>query len=301
MRTISLIAAIFCLTACANAAPEPTRQPSSPSPASDAIEINVDVDGTQRSLILLPPKPTRALHEPLVMIFHGGGGSAKHMQGRSADLANDLVQRGYAVAFMNGSTRLNRDKLRTWNADYCCAYALKQDIDEPAYVNAALDAIAGHIRLDVDRVFLMGHSNGAMLSYRIADELAIRPRGLIIISGGMFDDQPDIPSGTSVLAFHAVDDETLSFAGSSDDKSDRFRTAPHKPFDAVETFLANDLSCDPARITRPANGTTIRNRACAAGAHLEIIRSDTGGHRWPQEITGFDLQSEIVDFVERQK
>ena len=178
--------------------------------------LSVKVDGKERKALIEAPLTPSASPVPLVLIFHGGGGSADRMQEVSQSLSRQLRANGYMVAFMNGSARRRTRNLRTWNGDHCCAYAAHKHIDDAAFVNAFIDEIAAYADVDMNRIFLLGHSNGAMVSYRIASKLDFDPAGLVIISGAMFDDQPQLPPTTSVLAIHTKDDETLSFDGDGD-------------------------------------------------------------------------------------
>ena len=69
--------------------------------------------GVEREIVLrAQPMNTP---QPLVLIFHGGGGSAQFMARRSSSFAGLLLRQGYAVAFMNGSSRRDGQNLRTWN------------------------------------------------------------------------------------------------------------------------------------------------------------------------------------------
>jgi len=143
-----LTAAFACLLFAAPAKPE---------------TLTVSAAGTQREAILYAPDAATG-PRPVVLVFHGGGGGADWMTNKSARLTRTLTGAGYAVVYMNGSTKRRTEKLRTWNAVHCCAYAARAKINEAAYADAVLDAL--DVRLDIDRtrIFLMGHSNGAMLS-----------------------------------------------------------------------------------------------------------------------------------------
>lgn len=120
--------------------------------------------GVEREIVLrAQPMNTP---QPLVLIFHGGGGSAQFMARRSGSFAGLLLRQGYAVAFMNGSSRRDGQNLRTWNGGHCCAYAMTTKIDEADYIDQAVTVIAAQAPIDRSRIFLIGHSNGGMIAYR---------------------------------------------------------------------------------------------------------------------------------------
>lgn len=254
-----------------------------------------------RDLILYAPEDSRG-PVPLVMVFHGGGGGADWMAGKSRTLTRTLTEAGYAVAYMNGSSRRDGDNLRTWNAAHCCAYAQRRKIDEAAYADAAIEALDRKLGIDRSRVFLAGHSNGAMLSYRLASAMKVTPRAIASISGAIFADQPAIPARTSIFMYHTKDDEVLSYSGNPDDKAERWRTAPHLGFLKAEAKLSELKTCGPAKANSPAKGLTSTTRACTGGSVLIGVTAETGGHEWaPSAPAGSSLEQTLVEFFDSQR
>lgn len=259
--------------------------------------LNIRVDRTDRKVLIEAPITPTSGPVPLVLVFHGGGGSADYMRGVSQSLSRQLRANGYMVAYLNGSGRGRSKNLRTWNADHCCAYAARKKTDDAAFASAFVDEIRNYAEIDMNRIFLLGHSNGAMVSYRIAPRLNFIPAGLVIISGAMFADQPALPPQTSVLAIHTKDDESLSFTGDGD-RTERFRTDPILPFETVGQRLLEDQQCGPAASSRPASGTMLIQASCAAGSEVALLVADKGGHKWPKEIPGLDLEAAIISFMD---
>ena len=128
----SLACAFVIATGCASAAPAaPVR--------GETLSVQAGRD-TREVILYAPAKADGPV--PVVLIFHGGGGGADWMAGKSRDLTRTLTSAGYAVSFMNGSSRRGGDNLRTWNAVHCSAFAQRNKIDETAYADAAIEAIA---------------------------------------------------------------------------------------------------------------------------------------------------------------
>ncbi|MDF1679353.1 hypothetical protein [Ponticaulis sp.] len=267
---------------------------------AESFTLEFDVDGTSRNAIIQMPEGAGDGPYPLIMIFHGGGGSAHRMQRVSEDFARSLNYGGYVVAFMNGTARRNTRNLRTWNADHCCAYAADEHIDDAAYVNAVYAALTARTPIIEDEIYLFGHSNGAMLSYRIASDLSFTPDALVIVSGAMFEDQPTLPRGTSILAIHTRDDETLSFSGDGD-RSARHRTAPILAFDDVRDRLEAMQSCGDRETNTQLNATLITGAACENGGRVVTLVSDEGGHAWPKDLPGVHLDGFILGFLRGER
>ena len=270
---------------------------SSAAPAHAAPEtLSVKAGKAERELILNAPASTRR-PVPVVLVFHGGGGGADWMAAKSRTLTRTFTEAGYAVVYTDGSSRRNGDKLRTWNAGHCCAYAQRRKIDEAAYINAAVDLLDQRIGIDRSRIFLVGHSNGAMLTYRVAGQMKDAPRAIAPVSGAIFADQPAIPARTSIFMYHARNDEVLSYSGNPDDKAERWRTAPHLGFVEAEARLAGMKSCGaPATLATDA-GLTVTRRPCAAGTVLMATTSETGGHEWASRpASGYQIEAALLSF-----
>lgn len=270
-------------------------------PALAAPEtITVSTGKAKREFILHAPAPSGE-PSPVVLVFHGGGGSAEWMANRSADLTRTLTRAGYAVVYMNGSTKRRTDKLRTWNAVHCCAYAAKAKINEAAYADAVIDALGARLDIDRTRIFLMGHSNGAMLSFRLAVQMKTAPRAIAPVSGAIFADQPSLPARTSVFMYHAVDDEVLSYDGNPDDKAERWRTAPHVGFLKAEVKLAEMKGCAAAVLSPATPGVTITTRTCTGASSLTAITALSGGHEWPARPAAYDIEDALLTFFDSQR
>lgn len=285
----TLIFSCFLLGGVAAAAP-------GPSPKAETVSVKAGKD--QREFILYAPQDTRR-DVPVVLVFHGGGGGAEWMASKSRKLTRTFTEAGYAVVYMDGSSRRDGEKLRTWNAAHCCAYAQRQNIDEAAYINAAVDALDRKIGIDRTRIFLAGHSNGAMLSYRVAGQMKDAPRAIAPISGAIFADQPTLPARTSIFMYHAKDDEVLSYSGNPDDKAERWRTAPHLGFEKAEAELARLKTCGAPAIASPAPGLTETRRPCAGGSTLLALSAETGGHEWASKAAaGYEIERAMLAFFE---
>jgi polyhydroxybutyrate depolymerase len=276
------------------AAPSPAR-----TPLPQAETITVSAGRTARDAVVY--KPARTGDTPVVLVFHGGGGSAGWMTKKSRDLTRTLTDAGYIVVYMNGSSRRGTEKRRTWNAVHCCAYAARARVDDTAYADAVVDTLDTRLGIDRTRVFLAGHSNGAMLSYRLAGAMKTAPRAIATFSGAIFADQPAIPARTSIFMYHAVDDAVLSYDGHPDDKAERWRTAPHVGFFDAEARLAAMKACSRADAVTAAGSAEITRRRCDGASELVAVTGLSGGHDWPSRPPGYAIEEALLDFFERQR
>ena len=166
-------------------------------------------DGRSRSYIVhVPPKALAPA--PLVVSLHGGGGNAESQQKYSR--MDALADReGFVVAYPDGTGRL-QTKLLTWNAGTCCGSAARENVDDVGFIAALLDDLAARTAIDPKRVYATGHSNGAMMAYRLAAELPGRFAAIAPVAGAMvYSGVPQEP--VPILHIHSVDDPRALYGG----------------------------------------------------------------------------------------
>ncbi|MBI4254273.1 MAG: alpha/beta fold hydrolase, partial [Candidatus Rokubacteria bacterium] len=143
---------------------------TAPAGAEDR-DLTLTVGGQPRTYRLhLPPRARERGPLPVVVAFHGGGGNAAGFKAY-AGLDALADREGFVVVYPDGSGRLGR-RLLTWNAGTCCGAAAAQNVDDVGFVLALLRDLARDLPLDPARVYATGHSNGAMMAYRLAIEAA---------------------------------------------------------------------------------------------------------------------------------
>jgi polyhydroxybutyrate depolymerase len=164
----------------ADAGPAPSGSSASPAPSSRPYGLH------------LPAAWDRAHPAPLVLFFHGYGGTGAtaaallHLQ----DLSD---ARGFVLAFPDGT--LDRQARRFWNATNACCDFEGRQVDDVAYASWIIDDVAGKVPIDRKRVYAMGHSNGGFLALRLACDLAPRIAAAVSLAGaGWKDDRRCQPS-----------------------------------------------------------------------------------------------------------
>ena len=123
-------------------------------------------------------------HHPAVILVHGSGpndrdetiGPNKPFR----DIAWGLASRGIVVLRYDKRTKVHAQKFLTGGATLKPITVREETMDDAGY---ALDWLRERREVDARRIFLLGHSLGAMLAPRIASD---RPgfAGLILLAGG---------------------------------------------------------------------------------------------------------------------
>ncbi len=182
---------------------------------------HIVVDGRNRSfLIRLPENYSLDQQYPLVLAFHGGGGNAKLLESRSGltDIANEA---GFIVCYPNGNGRVDYHYL-TWNAGYCCAYALEQNIDDVNFVRELILHLENQYSIDSNRIYATGMSNGGILTHRLGAEMSERFAAIAPVAGsiGGYESRvselylpPTPPSPLPVFIIHGIADTHVAYEG----------------------------------------------------------------------------------------
>ncbi len=128
--------------------------------------------------------------------------------------------------------------------------------------------------MDPNRVYLMGHSNGGFMSFRMACEASASFTALVSLAGGTWLDpnlcQPNTPA-VSVLVVHGTADETVAYEGAIFESMDTAYGYPG----AVELSQrsAATAGCDP-ETTTPLG--TVDLIPSIDGEETEMVSYQTG-------------------------
>lgn len=235
--------------------------------------------GRDRSyLVDLPPRYASRGPLPVVLDFHGGGGSPSGARTQTG-FSTLGAKAGAIVVYPAGSGRFSDERLLTWNTGSCCGYAESANIDEAAFIRALLDTLERTYPIDRNRVFATGLSNGGMMSYLVACRLADRIAAIAVVSGELsMDCNPSRP--VSVLIIHGTADENLPYNGGAGRKAlDKHEVRPVSF--AVDSWKKFDR-CPDAALTSAHDGVTHSSWSpCADGTAVELYKIESGGHAWP--------------------
>ncbi|MEO0445550.1 MAG: hypothetical protein AAF191_05675, partial [Verrucomicrobiota bacterium] len=188
-------------------------EPSSPKavvpPASDApLEAGertrtVTVGQVDRRYLVYVPETYDAEEAtPVVLAFHGGGGNPQSMVAIS-QLSGKAEEEGFLLVFPYGSGQ-DPDRFLTFNGGDCCGYAMQNEVDDVGYVRALLDDLAKVAQVDAGAVFATGLSNGGIMAYRLAAELADRIAAIAPVGGPLMRDAVSPSQPVAVMHFAAL-------------------------------------------------------------------------------------------------
>jgi polyhydroxybutyrate depolymerase len=246
---------------------------------------------TRTYFVHVPPRVSEGQPLPVVLAFHGGGGNASGFKAY-AGLDALADRQGFMVVYPDGSGRLDR-RLLTWNAGGCCGYAAAQNVDDVGFALAVLRDVARNVSVDPARVYATGHSNGAMMAYRMAIDASDRIAAVAPVAGAMQAPGFPPPRPVPVLHIHSVDDPRALYAGGLGPPfpGTQSRVTHRAVEPELQKWVAHDRCPGEPRTveqrTTPSRGapdntaTLLVWGPCAGGAEVQLWKLTGAGHGWP--------------------
>ncbi len=165
--------------------------------------------GGARPASLLTPTTVNANEKiPLLVFLHGYSSNASQSDSYLR-ISKQRDELNFAVALPNGTQ--NSRGYRFWNATPECCDFEQTGVDDAAYIAGLIREATAVAPIDPARVYLIGHSNGGFMSYRMACDYPGLLRGIISIAGAFFQN-PALcknPSDLNVLQIHGTLDDTV--------------------------------------------------------------------------------------------
>ena len=226
--------------------------------------VRVDTpDGVRRALVQVPARARRGA--PLVLAFHGSGGSGRFMAGYSG-LSRVAERAGFVVAYPTA-----QEDVESWS--------LGEDArgrDDLALTDAVIDRLVRAGCADPARVYAVGVSNGGGFAMRLGCERSDRIAGVVSVAGSyraLPPCRPDRP--VSLLEIHGTADRVVPYGGTPPDGAG-----------AVLRWLRARARADgcrprPRRAVFAPRVTRLDWDGCRDGVAVAHLRIAGGTHQWP--------------------
>ena len=252
------------------------------------VERSILLGGRARSWHVKVPTASREGRPlPVVLALHGGGGTGARMH-QLTGLDATAEKHGFFLVYPEGVEK-------NWNDGRADAHttAHREEVGDVELIVAILDDMKRTYLVDEARVFATGMSNGAMMSGRLACELADRIAAVAMIGGTMPRSIQPTCAPTrpvSVMLVHGTEDPIVPYEG-GEVKLRGFasRGMVISAEATVSEWVRHD-GCSPMSEERqlpdvsPTDGSTIRVQSwsrCKQGVAVELWRVQGGGHTWP--------------------
>jgi len=201
---------------------------------------------------------------PAILLLHGYSASGA-AQDLYFGLSRAARREGFYVVIPDGT--VDGSGNRFWNATPACCDFGGTGVDDVAYLTGLLDELEAAVPVADGQLYLMGHSNGGFMSYRMACERASRVAAIVSLAGSDFANDDDCaPSEpVSVLQIHGDADPTILYGG---EPAGAYPSAP----DVVARW-AERAGCDTGA---PVDGEPLDLESGIAGAETAVTRYEAG-------------------------
>lgn len=245
----------------------------------------------------LPTSYSAATKVPLVVLLHGYESSAGDQESYFK-LTAESDRRGFVYALPDGTP--DRGGKKFWNATAACCDFDDKGVDDSAYLHRLIETVTSAYAVDPARVYLVGHSNGGFMAYRMACEHASEITAIVSLAGAATNVASDCSPArpVSVLQIHGTDDPIIFFDGN-----------PVRSYPSVATTLgmwrgfdgcADQPDTSAARLDLDSGlagaETTVTTYAtgCRDNTRVELWSIDKGSHI-PALTASF--APSVVDFL----
>ncbi len=246
------------------------------------ISGSLVVDGITRTYTLVLPTGyyLSASNYSLVIALHGGGGSGTQFES-SCKLTDKANAAGFVVVYPDGT-----GGIRTWNAGTCCGSAVTNNVNDVKFISQLIDQLVANYKINPKKVYATGHSNGGMLSYRLACELSNKIAAIAPNASTMVVTSPCNPARrVPILHMHSKLDQNIPYTGGY---GSGISGVYAPPLDSVFTVWSTINTCPPAlQVTTTTTGYTLKRwLLCANSTTIHYYLTNDGGHSWPSGLPG---------------
>jgi len=250
-------------------------------------EIRLSSGGIERTAIIHVPEKPAAGAIPLLLVLHGGGGTAEGMVRLTKGRFDALSDRdGFVAAYPQGVGRSWNDGRHDLRSE-----AARRNVDDVAFIRGLIGELSRRYRIDARRVFVAGMSNGGMMSMRLACSLPRELRGAAAVASSLSRDAAarcPASSAVSVVEIAGTSDPIVPYDG-GEVKVLGMERGSVTGAPATASAWAKKAGCAlvPAETNLSAtvpDGTSVRRieyANCGSGARIVLYRVEGGGHAWP--------------------
>ena len=280
-----LVASSVSLISCTGSLPLSIQK----GPATYHQRMDLVTGGFQRSYRVYIPSGYDGLTQlPLVVVIHGAFDTAKGIEEVSgfsqlADRENFIVLYPEGIGIFG--------YLQHWNAGHCCGKAANDKIDDVGYLAKAIKDVCNRLSIDRNRVYMVGFSNGGMMTYRFAAEhtemLAAAAAIAASIGGRPNASAPRwrIPAPQKplpILIMHGMDDDDIPFAGGVSMHRKGERT--YLSVEASVQFWIDANGCKGRPVVSNSHGGAVQINTwdtCTDSSTTVLCKINGWGHVWP--------------------
>ena len=270
---------------------------TSPSEILTQVFIDITVNGDERQFRLSAPSSDAGTLLPVIIAFHGGGGSAEDFQQQ-----NQFDQLGQDEKFIMAYAIAEEDRTAAEGEWYLNTAATSRE--DNIYVEHIIENLSKSHCIDEDRLYGIGYSLGSMFTYEIACQMNHQFAAVASFAGTMpvTPETCDLDGSMAVMHIHGKLDYIIDY----DDDWD-WKEGEHE---GVGTMSNIPGMIDYwAEISNCENGNThahlfegdevehIVHSDCDGDVRIEHYGMEAQEHAWPNQVDGTNTYELMWNFL----
>jgi polyhydroxybutyrate depolymerase len=270
-----------------------------PAPAG-MVQRSIEVGDTKRHFwVHVPPDGGESL--PLILAFHAGGTGALAFA-KNSGLNKMADKEGYVVLYPEGTEVLSNRRL--WHSEHCCDPVF--NVNDVRFIRVLLNSSKEKLKIDQNRIYAVGLSNGGMMVHKIAAELGDRLAAAAVIAGTVggqwrgrheHNVTPEHPvASVPMLIMHGKRDVNVPFGGGESTDQNRVDLSMS---DSVDYWVETNQCKRKAAKTSTDNEVRQVFACPETGAEVIAITLVEGGHEWFKAPS--NANEEIFSFFSRHR
>ena len=238
---------------------------------------------------------------PLVVALHGYSSSGS-FNAWWMSLYDSVHENEHLLLTPDGS--MNIVGMRYWNATDACCNLFNTEMDDVSFLEGLISQAVQNYGADPEGVVLIGHSNGAFMSHRMACDRGSIIESIVSLNGATWDDFSNNCPDTgrpNILHVHGTVDSVIQYGGGSM-FGGTYPSAPQSTSfwadrSGCEATWTNLGSIDLTDSDGVAEPDDLEHLNCTDGNRVAHWRINNGIHapslndeEWPSQTLGWSLE-----------
>ena len=262
-----------------------TTLPSPPTPGT--FTLTIESGGFDRvARVHIPTGYKGDTKAPLVLVLHGAGGSGDYVLERDGWAAK-ADEAGFIAVAPDGLPAFPRLKATAganpaiWNSGQLNPKSPRAAVDDVVYVSRLLDRLNEALPYDDQQVFVVGHSNGGMMAFRLASELSERFAAVGAVAGLLTLENPQPKKLLPTLCMLGSKDPLMPIDGG--EVKLPWGTRQYKPVSESLGTWAKAIGCEaePKIVSDEDQVHKVEYLSRSNGPTLTVLYLEGHGHHWP--------------------
>jgi polyhydroxybutyrate depolymerase len=266
----------------------------------------VAIGGQRPVTVRVPSGYQKGRPVPLLVLLHGHSSDAAAVDDYF-HLQPVLDERGVLYVVPNGTRDSAGD--RFWNATDACCDLYDSGVDDSGYLQDVIQQAQDRYTVDPRRIFVVGHSNGGFMAYRMACDHSDTVAAIVSVAGAMYDDATKCSAAqpVSVLQVHGSGDGVVPYQGRTINGNKvpsatttvrdwaTFDGCALSPASAGRLDVATDANTPSGSSPLPGAETRVLtfHQHCKAGSEVQLWTVEGAGHA---PAFAAEFTRDLVDF-----